>query len=172
MQCSSIYPTKPEHVGLNLLGEFKTRYGCAVGLSDHSATIYPSLASIQTGGQVVEVHVTLSRDMFGPDVIASVTPDELRQIVEGVRFIEDMQAQSIDKSVPLAETAPLREIFLKSVVACKDMAAGTVLSQDNITTKKPGTGIPADQFEQIVGRRLGRDVKRDAPLVFDDLENG
>jgi len=140
MQCSSIYPTKPEHVGLNLLSEFKTRYDCAVGLSDHSATIYPSLASVQAGGQVVEVHVVLSRDLFGPDVIASVTPEELRQIVEGVRFIEDMQTQPIDKSAPLPEIMPLRDIFLKSIVACEDLVAGTVLSQENITTKKPGTG--------------------------------
>jgi len=67
MQCSSIYPTSAEHVGLNLLAEFKTRYDCAVGLSDHSATIYPALGAVMAGAQVVEIHVTLSRDMFGPD---------------------------------------------------------------------------------------------------------
>ncbi len=172
MQCSSIYPTGPEHVGLNLLAEFKQRYECAVGLSDHSATIFPALAAATAGAQVIEVHLTLSRDMFGPDVIASVTPDELRQIVEGVRFIEKMQSHPVDKSSPLKETQPLRDIFLKSIVAVADLRQGTVLTLDNITTKKPGTGIPADQFEQTLGKRLRRSVKRDIPLVPEDLENG
>lgn len=172
MQCSSIYPTAPEHVGLNLLQEFRSRYGCAVGLSDHSATIYPSLASVMAGAQVIEVHVTLSRDQFGPDVVASVTPDELRQIVEGARFIEKMQRNPIDKSSILPETAPLRQIFLKSVVATSDLTAGTVLTRENITTKKPGTGIPANRYEACIGQRLVRNVSGDAPLVAADLETG
>jgi len=170
MQCSSIYPTRPEHVGLNLLDEFKARYGCAVGLSDHSATIYPALAAITARAQVVEVHVTLSRDMFGPDVIASLTPGELRQMVEGIRFIEKMLTHPVDKSTPLAQAQPLRQIFLKSVVAAQDLPAGTVLTADNITTKKPGTGISANQYEQILGRILCRDVKSDTALVHEDLE--
>jgi len=170
MQCSSIYPTSAEHVGLNVLADFKTRYGCAVGLSDHSATIYPALASVMAQAQVVEVHVTLSRDMFGPDVIASLTPEELRQTVDGIRFIETMRANPIDKSMTLGETEPLRQIFLKSVVACTDMCAGTVLTAENITTKKPGTGISANQYDQILGKVLRRDIKADAPLVPEDLE--
>jgi len=171
MQCSSIYPTGPEHVGLNLLAEFKSRYGCAVGLSDHSATIYPALAAVMASAQVVEVHVTLSRDMFGPDVIASLTPDELRQTVDGIRFIEKMNANPIDKSKPLAQAEPLRQIFLKSVVAVTDLPAGTVLTPDNITTKKPGTGIPANQYDDILGKILSRNVKSDTPLMLEDLES-
>jgi len=170
MQCSSIYPTSAEHVGLNLLAEFKERYGCAVGLSDHSATIYPALAAVMAHAQVVEVHVTLSRDMFGPDVVASLTPEELRQTVEGIRFIETMRANPVDKSAPLDQTEPLRQIFLKSVVACSDMCAGTVLTRENITTKKPGTGISANQYDQMLGKVLRRDIKADAPLVPEDLE--
>jgi len=170
MQCSSIYPTGPEHVGLNLLADFQARYGCAVGLSDHSATIFPALAAVMAGAQVVEVHITLSRDMFGPDVVASLTPDELRQTVEGIRFIEKMNAHPVDKSTPMEQAEPLRQIFLKSVVATKDLVAGTILTTDNITTKKPGTGISANQYEHILGRTLCRDVKSDTPLVHEDLE--
>ncbi len=170
MQCSSVYPTSAEHVGLNLLADFKARYRCAVGLSDHSATIYPALAAVMAQAQVVEVHVTLSRDMFGPDVIASLTPEELRQTVEGIRFIETMKANPIDKSLALDQTEPLRQIFLKSVVASTDMCAGTVLTTQNITTKKPGTGISANQYDQMLGRILRRDIKADTPLVPEDLE--
>src|SRR3546814_9961477 len=71
-----MYPTPPEAIGIGVLPVFRERYGCAVGLSDHSATIYPAIAAAMLGAEVIEVHVALSRDCFGPDVIASVTPAE------------------------------------------------------------------------------------------------
>jgi len=83
LQCTSMYPTPPEEVGLNMILFFRERYKCAVGLSDHSGSIYPGLAAATLGIEVLEVHVTLSREMFGPDVSASVTTEELRQLVEG-----------------------------------------------------------------------------------------
>ena len=88
LQCTTAYPCPPEKVGINLIPLFRDRYECAVGLSDHSGTIYPGLAAATLGIQVLEVHVTLSREMFGPDVPASITTTELRQLVEGIRFIE------------------------------------------------------------------------------------
>src|SRR5437667_12254227 len=97
LQCTSKYPCPPEQVGLNLLGFFRERYGCPVGLSDHSGSVYPGLAAVTLGAEVLEVHVTLSREMFGPDVAASGTTGELRQLVEGVRFIEGMQLHPVDK---------------------------------------------------------------------------
>ena len=66
LQCTSAYPVAAEALGLNVLGEIERRYGCATGLSDHSGTIFPSLAAVALGARVVEVHVTLSREMFGP----------------------------------------------------------------------------------------------------------
>src|SRR5262245_22931627 len=84
-QCTTAYPCPPEKIGLNQLAVFRQRYGCWVGLSDHSGTIYPGLAGAALGMDLLEVHVTLSREMFGPDVIASVTTAELKQLMEGVR---------------------------------------------------------------------------------------
>jgi N-acetylneuraminate synthase len=170
MQCSTMYPTSPEAVGLNLLGEFRARYGCAVGLSDHSSKIYPSLAAATLGAEVLEVHVALSRHMFGPDTIASVTPGELAQLVEGVRFIERMRAAPIDKDRSARELEAMRGIFTKSVVAVGDLAAGTVLDARLLAAKKPGTGIPAKELKSLLGRRLKRAVRHDAPLSWDDLE--
>lgn len=171
LQCATQYPSPPERIGLNLLGEFRERYGLAVGLSDHSGTVYPGLAAAALGIQVLEVHITMSREMFGPDVTASVTSDELRTLVEGVRFIEDMHASPVDKSTVGEHIAPLREIFLKSVVPLEDLPAGTTLDASLLTTKKPGTGIPASEFDSVLGRRLARAVRRNVPLVGDDLEN-
>jgi len=170
MQCSTMYPTSPEAVGLNLITEFRERYGCAVGLSDHSSKIYPGLAAATLGAEVFELHVALSRHMFGPDTIASVTPEELKQLVEGVRFIERMRAAPIDKDQSAQALEAMRGIFTKSVVAVGDLAAGTVLTAPLLAAKKPGTGIPVKELKSLLGRRLKRAVKHDVPLTWDDLE--
>jgi N-acetylneuraminate synthase len=170
MQCTSTYPCPPELVGINLIPEFRARYGCAVGLSDHSAVIYPGLAAATLGVEVLEVHITLSREMFGPDIVASITTAELRQLVEGVRFIEKMRASPADKAALPDSVTALRDIFMKSVVAAADLEAGTRLRPEHLTTKKPGTGIPAKDCHTLVGRRLKRSVRRDTLLALDDLE--
>jgi N,N'-diacetyllegionaminate synthase len=170
LQCTSAYPCPPEKVGLNLIPFFKQRYACPVGLSDHSGTIYPGLAAATIGIEVLEVHVTLSREMFGPDTVASVTTAELHQLVEGVRFIEGMNASPLDKDAMAVETAPLRALFTKSVGVRADIPAGTVLRLEDLTLKKPGTGIPAARLEDVVGLRTRRFVSAAELLRDVDLE--
>ena len=167
MQCTNEYPCPPEKVGLNLIPLFRERYGCAVGLSDHSGTIYPGLAAVTLGAEVLEVHVTLSREAFGPDVPASLTTAELRQLVEGVRFLE--RALPVDKDAMAVEIEPLRRVFTKSVVARFDLPEGTVLAPEHLAVKKPGGGIPAARMSELIGGRLRRAVKADEPLRFEDL---
>jgi N,N'-diacetyllegionaminate synthase len=169
LQCTSAYPCPPESVGLNMLEAFRERYGCAVGLSDHSGTIYPGLAATVLGAEVVEVHVTLSREAFGPDVVASVTTAELRQLVDGVRFIETMMANPVDKNAAAHELAPIRALFTKSVVARVDLPAGTTLRAEHLAAKKPGTGIPAERLPELVGSRLARSVHADELLADSDV---
>ena len=169
-QCTTQYPSPPESIGLNMLDELRERHHCAVGLSDHSGTIFPSLAAVAAhGAQLIEVHLTLSRDMFGPDVVASVTPEELKHLVDGVRFIEKMAANPVAKDVVDPRAAPMRQIFFKSVVPLADLPAGAKLDRDVLGLKKPGTGIPAAELDQVVGRILKRAVAKDTPLQQDDL---
>jgi N-acetylneuraminate synthase len=170
LQCTTDYPCPPERVGLNMLGFFRQRYGCRVGLSDHSGTIFPGLAAATMGASVLEVHVTLSREAFGPDVTASVTTGELRQLVDGVRFIERALASPVDKESIASELAPVRALFTKSIVARTDLAAGTILRPEYLAVKKPGNGIPAARLPELTGVRLQRDVKADEPLLEEDLE--
>lgn len=170
LQCTTAYPCPPEKVGLNMIPFYRERYDCAVGLSDHSGTIYPGLAATTLGIEVLEVHVTLSREMFGPDVPASITTSELRQLVEGVRFIQRVLANPVDKDALAQEMGPLRDMFTKSIVARVDLPAGTVLREEHLALKKPGTGIPARCLPEMVGRRLRRAVKADALLLEEDLE--
>jgi N-acetylneuraminate synthase len=169
MQCTTAYPCPPEKVGLNLIPFFRERYGCAVGLSDHSGTIYPGLAAVTLGAEVLEVHVTLSREAFGPDVPASLTTAELRQLVEGVRFLERALAHPVDKDGMAGEMEPLRRMFTKSVVARADLPAGTVLAAEHLAVKKPGDGIPAARLAELIGGRLRRALKADEPLREEDL---
>ena len=170
LQCTSMYPCPAEQIGLNVIEDFRRRYQCAVGLSDHSAVIFPGLAAATLGIQVLEVHVTLSRRMFGPDVVASLTPEELTELVAGVRYIERMRSHPVDKARPADAVAPLREIFMKSVVAARDLEAGTILAAEHLAAKKPGSGIPAARLSSLFGRRLRRSISRDALLREEDLD--
>jgi N-acetylneuraminate synthase len=170
LQCTTQYPSPPEAVGMNVVDELRKRYQCSVGLSDHSGTIYPALAVVAAhGAEVVELHITMSRDMFGPDVPVSLTPQELRIVCDGVRFIERMKRGPVDKTQVGKDVLSMREIFFKSVVPLSDLAAGTVLTEELLGLKKPATGIPAAQLRQVIGRRLVRAVRRDVPLRNEDL---
>ncbi len=170
LQCTTAYPCPPEKVGLNLIPEFRERYDCFVGLSDHSGLIYPGLAAATLGIEILEVHVALSREMFGPDVAASITSEELRQLVDGVRFIERMKKNPVDKNASSQELFELRRAFTKSVVARIDLQAGTVLQAEHLAIKKPGTGIPATRLPELIGRRLKQQIAKDELLSEDKLD--
>lgn len=169
LQCTSAYPVAPEQVGLNVLGEIHDRYGAAAGLSDHSGTIFPSLAGVTLGARVLEVHVTLSREMFGPDVAASVTTVELGELVRGVRFLEAALAAPVDKDEVAAEMAPMRALFGRSLVASRPLPIGHLLTRGDLTAKKPGGGVPPARLEEFLGRRLRRSLTPDELLGDDDL---
>jgi N,N'-diacetyllegionaminate synthase len=170
LQCTSEYPCPPERIGLNMLDVLRGRYDCSVGLSDHSGKIYAGLAAATLGAEVLEVHVTLSREMFGPDVPASITTDELRQLVEGVRAIEKMIQNPVNKDSVAAALEPLRRIFMKSIYAGRFLSAGTVLDAGDLRLKKPGTGIPAAHLPNLVGMKLRRSLQPDEMLLLEDIE--
>jgi N,N'-diacetyllegionaminate synthase len=169
LQCTSLYPTPPEKLGLNMIPFFRERYGCPAGLSDHSGSIYAGLAAAALEASVVEVHVALSREMFGPDVPVSLTTGELRQLVEGVRFIEQALANPVDKDALAGELREMRRLFTKSIVVRVALPAGTVLQEAQLAIKKPGTGLPASRWQDVIGRTLRRDVDADELLQETDL---
>ena len=169
MQCSTAYPCPPEKIGLNLIPQMRERYGCAVGLSDHSGTIYPGLAAVTLGIEVLELHVAFSREMFGPDVPASVTTGELNQLVEGIRFIERMRNNPVDKNSFAEEVLPLRKLFTKSIVASSDLSKGTLLEEKHLQIKKPGNGLPGERMKDLIGKTLLRDLKADEQILEGDF---
>lgn len=170
LQCTSVYPLEPQQVGLNVLAQISDRYRCAAGLSDHSGSIVPALAAATLGARVVEVHVTLSRSSFGPDVSASITNDELATLVRGVRHIEAMLASPVDKDAAAVLLAPVRALFGRSLVARAPLARGHRLASGDMVAKKPGGGLAPGRLDEVVGRRLRRALGADEPLGEDDLE--
>lgn len=169
-QCTTAYPCPPEKLGLNVLAELRERYGCPVGLSDHSGTIYAGLAAATLGAQLLEVHVTFSRECFGPDVPASVTTVELKQLVEGVRFIERAQAHPVNKETMAADLSELKRTFGKSIVAARDLAAGHQLALTDLAFKKPGTGISAARINEVLQRTLKHPITANSLLSENDFE--
>lgn len=169
LQCTTAYPCPPEKLGLNVIEVLRQRYNCPTGLSDHSGTIYAGIAAAALGATILEVHVTFSRESFGPDVPASLTTKGLKQLVAGVRFIETALRHPIDKEAMAKDLHPLRQMFTKSVVARHDLAAGDILSETDLTIKKPGTGIPAARLPELIGRKLRVAVRADQLLQESDL---
>ncbi len=170
-QCTTAYPCPPEKWGFNLLPALRERYQCPVGLSDHSGGIYAGLAAATLGVDMLEVHVTFSRECFGPDVPASVTTAELRQLVAGVRQIQTALSHPVDKDNLAAEMADLRQTFGKSIVAARSLPAGHCLASEDLAFKKPGTGIPPTDVGRVLGRRLLRDVPSDHLFRESDFDS-
>jgi N-acetylneuraminate synthase len=170
-QTTSLYPVPLAKVGMNMLETFRSEFGCPVGLSDHSGTVYPSLAALALGANLVEVHVTFHRSMFGPDAPSSLTFDELRLIADAARAFHEMSSNPVDKDVMARELADMRALFTKSVAPIRDLEAGTVLQESMLTLKKPGTGIPASDLPRLVGRRLRKPVSPMRLIMWDDLED-
>ena len=152
-----------------MLELYRERYRCPVGLSDHSGSVFPSLAAVALGADVVEVHVTLSREMFGPDMVASVTTAELQELVTGVRQIRRMIGNPVDKASVPTDLRQVRTMFTKSIVARRDLAPGALLHREDLALKKPGTGLPPSRLGDVVGRRLVRPLAADSQVALSDL---
>jgi len=172
LQCTTEYPCPPENWGLNLLGEYRQRYQCSVGLSDHSGTIFPGVLAAWQGAAVVEVHLTLSKQSFGPDVAASLTCEELRQLVSGVRAAERARRHPVDKNALAIGLAANRERFSRSLALVHARPAGYVLRLEDLTLKKPGGGFASRHMPALVGATLAVDVPCDVLLRPEHLVEG
>jgi N,N'-diacetyllegionaminate synthase len=167
LQCTSAYPCPPERVNLAAMATLAERFGVPVGLSDHTSDIFTAIAAVALGAVAIEKHFTLSRRLYGPDHYASLEPDQLARLIEGVRQVEAARGDGTKERDPALD--PVRATFEKSVVAAADIPAGTLLRADHLTTKRPGTGIAAARIAEVVGRRTARPLRRDDLLQEADL---
>jgi N,N'-diacetyllegionaminate synthase len=169
-QCTSAYPTDLENVGINVLTDMLKKYNFPIGLSDHSGTIFPSLLGMSRGANLLEVHVTFHKTMFGPDVPASLTLDELKLVKETRDAFYLMDNNKINKNNMANELEPMRKLFTKSVALNNKQPNGTVIEKSMLTTKKPGTGILAKDLELCIGKTLNVDKINGGILYWDDFK--
>ncbi|MCF8033680.1 MAG: N-acetylneuraminate synthase family protein [Desulfarculaceae bacterium] len=170
MQCTTAYPAPLEQAGLDNIGLMKERFAAPAGLSDHSGTIFPAMAALARGADLVEVHLVFDKAMFGPDAKASLTPAELTTLCQGRDAVVAMRA-TVDKDTVAAEKAELRSLFGRSLAPVKDLPAGHVLEADDLILKKPGGGIPWEQLGSLLGRRLARPAPAERLLRPEDIED-
>lgn len=159
LHCTTEYPAPIEDVNLNVMQTLKEQFGCPVGYSDHTKGIEVDLAAVALGATVIEKHFTLDRNLPGPDHKASLEPDELKKMVDGIRKVE--LALGIKEKKPSDAELKNRLVARKSIVAKKNIKAGEELTEDNITTKRPGTGINPMRWNDVIGTKAVRDFNED-----------
>lgn len=168
MHCTSVYPTPYEHVRLGAIEQLRKTYGVPVGLSDHSMGIYACLGAVALGACALEKHFTISRQWPGPDNPISIEPDELAELVKGVRAVA--LARGGEKAV-LSIEEPMIAFAYASVVSTEAIREGEVFTSENTWVKRPGTGpIRARRLEDVLGRRAARDVQPNRPISPEDIE--
>lgn len=169
VQCSSIYPCPPENAGLNLITEMQKRYDIPVGLSDHTLTSATAVAAVVLGAKIVEKHFTISKALYGPDARFSLEPHEFKQMCEDIEYVNRAMQSQINKD-DIAQYDKMREVFTKSILVKGEVKKGDVISIDNLSFKKPGTGISAAEIDSVLGKKVLKDLGHDEFLRWEDLE--
>jgi N-acetylneuraminate synthase len=170
LQCTTSYPTRPENFGLNVIPELKERYGVSVGYSDHSARPETCIAATALGAEILEFHAVFSREMFGPDASSSLEIKEITALVSVVKNIRVALQHPVNKQ-DNSQFSDLKSIFEKSLAVNKDLPACHIITFNDLESKKPkGYGIEASKFSEVIGRKLGRELKQWDFLKEGDLE--
>lgn len=167
LHCTSEYPAPDAEMNLRAMETLRQTFGVPVGLSDHSLGAEAAVAAVAMGASVIEKHFTLDRSRSGPDHQASMTPDEMTGLIVSLRRVATMLGDGV-KAPTASERANITGIR-RGVVVVRGIAAGTRLTADMLTCKRPGGGIEPAQMDECVGCVVNRDFEEDEPLTWDDL---
>ena len=169
-QCTTEYPTSPETWGLNVIPEMKNKYQLPIGFSDHSSDIFAPLAAVTLGAELLEFHAVFHKDIFGPDTKASLNIDQISQLVKGVREIEKSYQFPVNKNENLKYISN-KKLFGKSLAINKNLEKGYQIQIDDLESKKPAErGIPASEFQSIIGKKLNKSMNQWDFLTINDIE--
>lgn len=161
LHCNTQYPTPFADVNLAAMHTIAATFGTKVGYSDHTRGIEVPIAAVAMGAKVIEKHFTLDCNMEGPDHKASLEPHQLKAMVDAIRNVEEAIG-SAEKHATASET-PNKEVARKSIVAARAIAQGEVLTEENITVKRPGNGISPMLWDSVIGTKAKRD------FIYDEL---
>ena len=159
LHCTTNYPCPYTEVNLKAMLTLKEAFKLPVGYSDHTLGIEVAVAAVSLGSTVIEKHFTLDKNMEGPDHKASLDPNGLKAIVKAIRNIEEAMGDGIKK--PNKSEIEIMKVVRKSIVASKDIKKDEIFSDDNITVKRPGTGISPMRWDEVIGKKAIKDYKED-----------
>ena len=159
LHCNTQYPTPFQDVELLAMTDLKKKTGKRVGYSDHSLGIEVPIAAAALGAEVIEKHFTLDRSMEGPDHLASLEPEDLKNMVKAIRNIEQALGNGVKKVSP--SEMENKNIARKSIIAKCSIQKGEVFTEENLTTKRPGNGISPMKWYEILGKKATRDFSED-----------
>jgi N-acetylneuraminate synthase/N,N'-diacetyllegionaminate synthase len=165
LHCTSAYPTPYEEVNLRAMVTLRQAFGLPVGYSDHTAGTEVAVAAVALGACVIEKHFTLDRHMEGPDHKASLEPDELAVMARAIRNVE--KAMGDGRKRPSPGELDVIPMTRRSLVAARDIAEGEMITEEKLTIKRPGTGIPPKMWCLVVGRRARVNIPADTILTWD-----
>ncbi len=171
MQCTTSYPANPLQWGLDIISVLKNRYNIPVGFSDHSGDIFASLAATALGADLVEFHVVFDKKMFGPDATASVEVRDVDRLVSGIKQIRQSINSNHQKDLFAGECETLKKMFGKSLAINKPVSTGHVVTLNDLEAKKPaGFGIPAKDYQQIIGKRIKENMAKWDFITADHIQ--
>ncbi|MEG0297770.1 MAG: N-acetylneuraminate synthase [Clostridium sp.] len=167
MQCTTDYPTAVEDVNLRAMVTMRDAFKVPVGLSDHTVGNEAAIASVALGAEFIEKHITLAREMDGPDHKASMPPEEFKKYVEAIRNTEKLLGDGIKR--PTQREILIMKDVRRSIVASAPLKKGDTIEKSMLTYKRPGNGIKPELADVIVGRTLNRDMHQDELIRWEDL---
>ena len=168
LHCVSNYPCEFQSLNLLAMQTLETEFGFPVGYSDHARGHYPAVAAVALGARIVEKHFTMDKDLKGPDHKASITPKEFKELVDAIRVCEMSLGSPI--KVVQDEEKQMRLVSRKSIFMAKPVTRGTRIKAEDLTLKRPGTGIYAASLNLIEGKVAKRDLKADHMVSLEDIE--
>jgi len=169
LQCASLYPAPPAVMNLRTIPAMQAAFGVPVGLSDHTLGTHIAPAAVALGAHLVEKHFTLDRGRSGPDHPFAVEPGELKEMVSRIRDVEAALGDGVKRGPSDAEAVEMYTKARRSIVAACDIAAGTRITREMLTVKRPGHGIKPKFIEALVGRVATNDIPEDEVLTWDLL---
>ena len=167
LKCSSAYPAPYESINLNTMVDMADKFGCIMGLSDHTMGSAVSIAAVAMGAKVIEKHLTLARADGGVDAAFSMEPQEFKEMVEGIRNVE--KAKGI-VSYDLTDKQKSQRTFSRSLFIAADIKAGEILTPENLRSVRPANGLHTKYYEELLGRKVVRDCKYGEPMSWDMVE--
>jgi sialic acid synthase SpsE len=166
LQCASMYPSSPDIMNLRAMKTMRRAFGAHTGLSDHTRGIHISLAAAAMGARVIEKHVTLDRNLEGPDHPFAIEPDELAELVRNIRDVESAMGDGLKRG-PNASELEFYEKARRSIHAKVDISEGEIITEEMLCSKRPGYGIRPKFIDLVVGRSAKRKISAEEWITWD-----